>query len=86
VTSSIVRVDVRVGVRADPELFAFIRTCFAHRRKTLVKNLTMAGLDRARVAGGLRRLGLDDRVRAEALGLDALRELMRSVQGREDAR
>jgi len=84
VTSSVVRIDVRAGARADPELFAFIRTCFAHRRKTLVKNLTMAGRARHRVEAALQRLGLDDRVRAEALGLDAFRELLHVMQEGED--
>ncbi len=86
VTSSVVRIDVRAGTRTDPELFAFIRTCFAHRRKTLVKNLTMAGHARERVEGALHRLGMDDRVRAETLGLDAFRELERIVQDRTDPR
>lgn len=84
VTSSVVRIDVRTGTRPDPELFAFIRTCFAHRRKTLVKNLTMAGRARHRVEAALQRLGLDDRVRAEALGLDAFRELLHVMQEGED--
>jgi 16S rRNA (adenine1518-N6/adenine1519-N6)-dimethyltransferase len=84
VTSSVVRVDVRAGTRADPTLFAFIRSCFAHRRKTLLKNLTMAGHDRARVGQALARLDLDERIRAEALGLEAFRELLRDVQRRED--
>ena len=84
VTSSVVRIDVRTGTRPDPELFAFIRTCFAHRRKTLVKNLTMAGRARHRVEAALQRLGLDDRVRAEALGLDAFRELLHAMQDGED--
>lgn len=85
VTSSIVRVDVRRGAHADPALFAFIRTCFAHRRKTLLKNLTMAGHDRARIGRALARLGLDERVRAEALGLEAFHALLRDVASREDS-
>jgi len=86
VTSSVVRIDVRAGARPDPELFAFIRTCFAHRRKTLVKTLVMAGYDRARVEAALQRLGLTERVRSEQLDLDAFHDLMGLVQDREDPR
>ena len=86
VTSSVVRIDVRPGARPDPELFAFIRTCFAHRRKTLVKTLAMAGYDRTRVEAALQRLGLTERVRSEQLDLDAFHDLMRLVQDRKDPR
>ncbi|MEJ2290453.1 MAG: hypothetical protein P8Y05_01905, partial [Deinococcales bacterium] len=68
----------------DPALFAFIRTGFAHRRKTLAKNLAMAGYAREAVHGALDRLGLDRRVRAEALDLDAFRALIEHLQARED--
>ncbi len=84
VTSSVVRVDVQPGTLPDPTLFAFIRSCFAHRRKTLLKNLTMAGHERARVGKALARLDLDERIRAEALGLETFRALLRDVQRRED--
>jgi len=86
VISSVVRIEVRSGARPDPELFAFIRTCFAHRRKTLVKTLAMAGYDRSRVEAALQRLGLAERVRSEQLDLDAFRDLMRLVQDRKDSR
>jgi 16S rRNA (adenine1518-N6/adenine1519-N6)-dimethyltransferase len=69
VTSSIVRLDARPDARPRPDLFRLIRDAFRHRRKTLAKNLQMAGLDRTAVAEALVAEGLDPRVRAEQLGL-----------------
>jgi len=84
VTSAVVRIDVRQGVAPDPELFAFIRAGFAHRRKTLVKNLVMTGFARDRVLTALGRLSLDPRVRAEALDLNAFRQLRHELTDRTD--
>lgn len=86
VTSTVVRVEVEEGVAPDPELFAFIRSGFAHRRKTLAKNLAMAGLNRERVREKLTQLGLDPRVRAEALDLASFRALFAEVAPRTDRR
>lgn len=69
VTSAVVRIEVDEGARPDPELFELIHQGFAHRRKTLRKNLAYAGHDAARVDAALAELGLDPRVRAEALDL-----------------
>ena len=69
VTSSIVRFDLRPDARDRPELFSLIRTGFRHRRKTLRKNLTAAGTDPEATSSALHALGLDPKVRAEALGL-----------------
>lgn len=84
VTSAVVRVDVREGATPDPELFALIRAGFAHRRKTLARNLSMAGHARQDVMEALRRLGLDPKVRAEALDLDGFRRLHARLVGRTD--
>lgn len=70
VTSSVVRIDVATGRARDDELFALIRRAFAHRRKTLRKNLVLAGYDDGVVRRALTELNLGERVRAEALGLD----------------
>ncbi len=70
VASSIVRFDVRSDARDRPELFALIRSGFRHRRKTLRKNLTAAGIDAAAVVRSLDALGRDPMVRAEALELE----------------
>ncbi len=70
VTSSVVRIDTKPGAAPDPGLFRLIHQGFAHRRKTLKKNLLMAGYPADRVGEALTAAGLDSRVRAEALGLE----------------
>lgn len=84
VTSAVVRVDLEAGTAPDPQLFAFIRSGFAHRRKTLVKNLAMAGLPRGRVTAALTELGLDPRVRAEEVDLAGFRGLFSELVGCTD--
>lgn len=75
VTSAIIRLDVRPDARPDPALFRLVRDAFRHRRKTLAKNLQMAGYSRPRVTLALAELDLDARVRGEELGLEAFRAL-----------
>ena len=79
VTSSVVRLDVRPGAEPAPELFRLIHQAFAHRRKTLKKNLLMAGFPAAQVAQALGHLALDPRVRAEALGLETFYNLQKTL-------
>ena len=79
VTSSIVRIDTHG--HAPPEgLVDFIHIAFRHRRKTLKKNLIMAGLNKARVQGALASLDLDPRLRAEALSLETFEALHRMLK------
>jgi 16S rRNA (adenine1518-N6/adenine1519-N6)-dimethyltransferase len=75
VTSAVVRIDLRPDARPDGRTFSVVRTGFAHRRKTLARNLRMAGLPDDVVAGALEALGLDPKVRAEALDLATFRAL-----------
>ncbi len=75
VTSSILRLDPRPGVGPDPTTFAWVRAGFRHRRKTLRKNLTAAGVDGAALDAALASEALDPRVRAEALDLATWRRL-----------
>ncbi|HEX7003294.1 MAG TPA: 16S rRNA (adenine(1518)-N(6)/adenine(1519)-N(6))-dimethyltransferase RsmA [Trueperaceae bacterium] len=82
VTSSIVRLDVRPEARPEPELFDLVKDAFRHRRKTLAKNLQMAGYERERVNGALASLGLDSRVRGEQLDLETYRNLQRELHAR----
>lgn len=82
VTSSIVRLDVDPDARPAPELFALVRDAFRHRRKTLGKNLQMAGYPRQEVAAALEAQGLDSRIRGEELGLEAFRALHRELQAK----
>lgn len=69
VTSTVIRIDTDPAARPDPALFALIHAAFAHRRKTLVKNLQYAGTERAAAEAAVAAVGLDPRVRAEQLGL-----------------
>jgi len=80
VTSSLVRLAVRPHVAPDPELFALIHDGFRHRRKTLKKNLLLAGYTPERVGQALSALGLDERIRAEALGLAQFKELQAALR------
>jgi len=75
VISSIVRLDIRQRDPA-PRLFALIEHSFKHRRKTLKKNLRMAGYDDAHVGRVLAEMELDARVRAEALDLATFEKLV----------
>ena len=75
VTSSLVRLDVDPAAKADPATFGLIELAFRHRRKTLKKNLTMAGLSQSEVEEALAAFGLDKKVRAEALALADFRRL-----------
>ena len=75
VTSSVVRLEVRPDAEPDPALFRLVHQAFAHRRKTLKKNLLMAGYSAVRVAEALEQLSLDPRVRAEALDLETFYKL-----------
>jgi 16S rRNA (adenine1518-N6/adenine1519-N6)-dimethyltransferase len=50
----------------------FLHSCFAQRRKTLGNNLAAAGYPHDRIAAALASLGLDPKVRAEAVPAAAL--------------
>ena len=80
VTSSLVRLTPRPQAVADPELMDFVHTCFRHRRKTLLKNLDLAGLPREPARAALMDMGLDPRARAETLSLGQFRELWHVVR------
>ncbi len=79
VTSSVVRLDVRADAQPDPAFVRLVHQAFAHRRKTLKKNLLMAGYPAAQVATALGRLALDPRVRAEALELKTFYNLQETL-------
>jgi 16S rRNA (adenine1518-N6/adenine1519-N6)-dimethyltransferase len=79
VTSSVVRIDINTTIQSNPALFDFIHTTFRHRRKTLKKNLTMAGFEGTQVAVILDQLGLTPDIRAEALSLENFQQLWAST-------
>lgn len=81
VTSAVVRIDVRPDAAPDPALFQLIHQAFAHRRKTLRKNLEYAGYPGLETEAALTSLGLDTRVRAEQLGLAEFEALRRRLTG-----
>ena len=75
VTSSVVRLTPRPDARPEPGFLDFVHTCFRHRRKTLRKNLDLAGVPKDVAARALHEADLDARVRAEALSRHQLRAL-----------
>jgi 16S rRNA (adenine1518-N6/adenine1519-N6)-dimethyltransferase len=76
VHSTVVRLTLaprfdELQVSHDPFL-AFIRTCFAQKRKMLAKNLRNAGHDPAAVAAAFASCGISAQVRAEELNLESM--------------
>lgn len=64
----------------DPAVFfAFVRTAFAHRRKTLRNALVAGGLDRGEVESAIRDCDLEPGVRPEALDIAAFAALHRRL-------
>lgn len=65
-------------LQVHPDAFlAFIRTCFAQKRKMLAKNLRNAGYDPATIAAAFESCRISPQVRAEELPLDAMAQLFR---------
>jgi len=75
VISSVVRINVHPDIKNHQDLFDFIHTAFRHRRKTLRKNLVMAGYRETDVTKALLELELNDKLRAEALALEQFKAL-----------
>lgn len=75
VTSAVVAIELDPEARPDPATFAIVRAGFRHRRKTLLSNLRLAGVDADTVRTVLADLGLPSAVRAEALDLETFRAL-----------
>jgi 16S rRNA (adenine1518-N6/adenine1519-N6)-dimethyltransferase len=69
-------------LRVDPEGFqAFLRLCFAQKRKTLGKNLRVAGLETGAIAQALEECGIGANARAEEVGLEESAALYRKLYG-----
>jgi 16S rRNA (adenine1518-N6/adenine1519-N6)-dimethyltransferase len=58
----------------------FLRHAFAQKRKTLANNLRAAGIQHAAVASALRRAGAEPQARAEALSIETLAAISKSLQ------
>lgn len=71
-----------VAVRDETMMLRLINASFAMRRKTLMNNLTASfGLSKDAAAEALRKAGLDEKVRGEALALSQLGELSDVLYG-----
>ncbi len=79
VRSAVVALEVDRAARPRPELFSLVAASFAHRRKTLKRNLLMAGYPEDEVAEAIASAGLDPKVRAERLGLPEFAALLRAL-------
>ncbi len=77
VDSAVIRLDKRNGAALDDKLNDFIKLCFAQKRKTLVNNLTSAGINKTDVQSALEKLGFAATARSEQLGAAKLQELGR---------
>ncbi len=75
VDSTLIRLDRIEGAVLTDELDAFIKLCFAQKRKTLVNNLTTAGINKQDIEGSLKSLGFAPNARAEELGAAGLFKL-----------
>jgi 16S rRNA (adenine1518-N6/adenine1519-N6)-dimethyltransferase len=65
----------------DPNGFiAFLRQCFAQKRKTLLNNLRAAGFDTSRITQAAETTAVSPQARAEALSLEAIATLYRSLR------
>ncbi|WP_158748889.1 16S rRNA (adenine(1518)-N(6)/adenine(1519)-N(6))-dimethyltransferase RsmA [Acidobacterium sp. S8] len=68
-------------LHVDPQGFiAFLRQCFAQKRKTLANNLRAAGVEAARISAAAASAGISPLARAEALPLEAMAKLYRSLK------
>ena len=68
-----------LGVGADA-FAAFVRSCFAQKRKTLGKNLRNAGFDAERMAAALEKCGVLAGARAEELSVETLAAVWRELR------
>jgi len=62
---------------------AFIRSCFAQKRKMLAKNLRNAGHDPATIAAALESCSVSPQARAEEVPLDTMSQLFRRLSAED---
>jgi 16S rRNA (adenine1518-N6/adenine1519-N6)-dimethyltransferase len=62
---------------------AFIRSCFAQKRKMLAKNLRNAGYDPATIAAALESCSVSPQARAEEVPLDKMSQLFRRLSAED---
>jgi 16S rRNA (adenine1518-N6/adenine1519-N6)-dimethyltransferase len=83
VYSSVVQLKMRpryeeLGIERAP-FEAFLKKCFAQKRKTLAKNLRVAGYAAARIAPAMEAAQIAADARAEAVALERMAQLYRSL-------
>jgi 16S rRNA (adenine1518-N6/adenine1519-N6)-dimethyltransferase len=71
-----------LGVEEAPFL-RFVRQCFAQKRKTLANNLRAAGISPAKISEALSQATIDSRARAEAVPIEDIAALWRSLETRQ---
>ena len=83
VESVVLRIERRPPPVATPEaeLFRLIDEGFAQRRKMMSSALVRLGLEREEAREALSRAGLDERARAETLGLEEFARLAEALHG-----
>lgn len=74
VDSALIRLDRKPGAVLTDAFDAFVKRCFAQKRKTLVNNLA-PGIDKQRVIEALVSLGFAANARAEELGAENIFKL-----------
>lgn len=75
VDSALIRIDRKEGAAYSEKLYDFIKLCFIQKRKTLVNNLSSAGINKNEVTSALGELGFAATARAEELGAENIRQL-----------
>jgi len=71
-----------LGIDDEISFLSFVRQAFAQKRKTLANNLRAAGIAPADITNALGSAGLDPQVRAEALSLEFLAALWKTLHDR----
>ncbi len=76
VESAVVRLEIEKTAGEESRRFiAFVKACFAMKRKTLVNNLIKAGYDKTAVLTALGQANIDEMARAESLSSETLQIL-----------
>jgi 16S rRNA (adenine1518-N6/adenine1519-N6)-dimethyltransferase len=70
-----------LGIDDEVSFLSFVRQAFAQKRKTLANNLRSAGIAPADITNTLGSAGLDAHIRAEALSIESLSALWKSLPG-----
>lgn len=75
VDSTLIRLDKIDGAELTDGLDKFIKHCFTQKRKTLMNNLTAAGINKQGALDAIEQMGFAPTVRAEELGAQGLKKL-----------